>query len=233
MAKNEDYKDEQHEAALPDATLVPDDENSKTKQYDIHSAIIAFHTHVKDKGLDLHHDDETETVEGFVYPKAISRLPSYVMRSVLLAVAHDKCSLESVGKFSNPGALVQGNVIALVNQTNGQYLRLCNGSVNYGGKPVMAKLAHGWEYERFLVVQAGPKTIALYSIRDRRFIGTDGTTWAASSSRIVGLHDRPRGNECFIVEKGGSANTIKLVCPLLASRWCSEEFVVVQVEGIM
>ena len=139
------------------------------------------------------------------------RLPLLICVGISHAIdTSDTAGEENVAKFSHDSTndLVPGKVIALYDASQGAFLRLKGGNVDYGGGcKNMNQLPFDWEYERFLVVKAWNNHIAFYSPTNRRFLACQNGRLTAGYP-IVHHDEMPRASESFRIAPSGSGGIV-------------------------
>jgi hypothetical protein len=129
------------------------------------------------------------------------RLPLMIELSITAAIDQNKATHQSIGSLSDKSALVEGSIVALYDVDHKAFVRINGKSVDCkSGHKAIDALPFEWDSERFLVVNAGNRRIALYSPSHRRFLAAQNGRAEASVYPIGKLDGSPRCNESFRVE---------------------------------
>jgi hypothetical protein len=179
---------------------------------------------------------QTDYVAG-TPPAKLLCLNAIIEIALVNAIKTGKATRESVGKVSSPAALlVPGNIIALYDDkraAGGAFYRMRFASVDFrGGNKAIDALPFQWEFERFLVVDAGNGLIALYSPSHYSFLSVVNETFVASQP-LGNMDDRPRANESFKVVHTNDGDRVKLVWVFSKKASPIQNWRIVQVQGFL
>eukprot|EP00978_Attheya_sp_CCMP212_P001826 scaffold3796_cov28-Attheya_sp.AAC.1 len=164
------------------------------------------------------------------------RLPMVIEMVITHAIDMTTATETSIGKVSTAeAALVPGNVVALHNHQTNCFLRISGTGANFGsGNREIGHLQMAWDFERFLVVDAGNGKISFFSPSHRRFLGCQNGFITANGYPVVSPDDRPRAHEVFQIIKVRGTNYFKLFCEIEGKEGKVEGqdyFEVVQIHG--
>jgi hypothetical protein len=163
------------------------------------------------------------------------RLPSLIHMAITYAIDMTTATESSIGKVSSiMQALVPGNVVALYS-THHSFLRISGTGANFGsGTRNMDELPLAWDFERFLVVDAGNGKISLFSPSHRMFLGCLNGCLTVNGYPIVSLDVLPRAHEIFQINKNGTSAYFSLFCEIEGKHGQLDGqtlFQVVQIQG--
>eukprot|EP00978_Attheya_sp_CCMP212_P022504 scaffold67198_cov50-Attheya_sp.AAC.5 len=178
------------------------------------------------------------------------RLPMVIEMGITHAIDTTTATESSIGKVSTiEAALVPGNVVALHSHDqcaytcdldDNNFLRISGTEANFGsGAKYIGDLHLAWDFERFLVVDAGNGKISFFSPSHRRFLGCQNGSLTANGYPIASPDDRPRAHEIFQITKYaqeyGSHDYFALFCEIEGKTGSvdgyEELFEVVQIQG--
>jgi hypothetical protein len=147
------------------------------------------------------------------------RLPMLIELAITHAIdtiekATEKNVSEKVTR-SIKKALVPGNVVALVYDSDNRFLSISGRQVSHC-RFTVDDLPSDGNSERLLVVSAGSGCVSFYSPTSRRFLGFQDGNFSALGYPLVNADESPRANESFQVVDIRTNGGFHLRCPIEA-----------------